>query len=202
MSERVASGLDVSHLPTYAYGHRSLMWWGTVGIMLIEGTVFALTIAAYFYIRTRVETWPPGAASPNLLWGSLNTLILLLSLAPNRWAKKAAEKENLAQVRFALVVALAFAAAFLLVRVLEFQTLNVRWDTNAYGSVVWMLMGLHTAHLLTDVLDTVVLMVLMFTGPLEGKRFVDVSENSLYWYFVVLTWLPIYAVIYLGPRFL
>jgi cytochrome c oxidase subunit I+III len=28
---------------------------------------------------------------------------------------------------------------------------------------------------------------------------VDVSENALYWYFVVGSWLPIYAVIYLAP---
>jgi heme/copper-type cytochrome/quinol oxidase subunit 3 len=41
----------------------------------------------------------------------------------------------------------------------------------------------------------------MFTGPLEGKRFVDVSENAMYWYFVVLSWLPIYAVAYWAPRF-
>ena len=92
MREAVAQSLDVSDLPTYAYGHRSLMWWGTVGIMLIEGTVFAIAIAAYFYIRTRVEYWPPSAASPNLFWSNLNTLILLLSLAPNQWAKKAAER--------------------------------------------------------------------------------------------------------------
>jgi heme/copper-type cytochrome/quinol oxidase subunit 3 len=38
-------------------------------------------------------------------------------------------------------------------------------------------------------------------GPLEGKRFVDVSENALYWYFVVLSWLPIYAVIYWAARY-
>jgi cytochrome c oxidase subunit I+III len=36
---------------------------------------------------------------------------------------------------------------------------------------------------------------------MEGKRFVDVSENAVYWYFVVLSWLPIYAVIYGAPRF-
>jgi cytochrome c oxidase subunit III len=202
MREAAAPGLDVSNLPTYAYGHRSLMWWGTVGIMVIEGTVFAIAIAMYFYIRTRVEYWPPSAAAPDLLWGSLNTLVLLLSLAPNQWAKKAAEKENLPQARIALLLGLAFAIAFLVVRVFEFRTLNVRWDTNAYGSIVWMLLGLHTTHLLTDTLDTVVLTVLMFTGPLEGKRFVDVSENALYWYFVVLAWLPLYAVIYLAPRWL
>ena len=61
-------------------------------------------------------------------------------------------------------------------------------------------MGLHTAHLLIDTVDTLVLAVLMHTGPLEGKRFADVSENAVYWYFVVLSWLPIYFVIYWAPR--
>ena len=40
----------------------------------------------------------------------------------------------------------------------------------------------------------------MFTRHGRGKRFVDVSENAFYWYFVVLAWLPIYAVVYLVPR--
>jgi heme/copper-type cytochrome/quinol oxidase subunit 3 len=66
--------------------------------------------------------------------------------------------------------------------------------------VVWTLLGLHTLHLVTDAYDTMVLNVLMFTGPLEGKRFTDVSENALYWYFVVVSWLPIYAVLYWAPR--
>jgi len=91
--------------------------------------------------------------------------------------------------------------AFLVVRGFEFTALNTRWDSDAYGSAVWMLMGLHTTHLITDAYDSLVLTVLMFTGPLEGKRFVDVSENAAYWYFVVLSWIPIYAVIYWGARF-
>ena len=63
-----------------------------------------------------------------------------------------------------------------------------------------MLLGLHTSTWSPTPCDTAVLDVLFFTGPLEGKRFVDVSENALYWYFVVLSWLPIYAVIYSAPR--
>lgn len=66
--------------------------------------------------------------------------------------------------------------------------------------MVWFIMGLHTAHLLIDVVDTAVLTVLIFVGPLEGKRFSDVSENAFYWYFVILSWLPLYAVIYFAPR--
>lgn len=67
---------------------------------------------------------------------------------------------------------------------------------------MWLLIGLHTLHLLTDAYDSGVLTVLAFTGPFELKRHVDVSENALYWYFVVLSWLPIYAVIYWAPRLL
>ena len=39
-----ADTLDVSALPTYRFGPGSLMWWGTMGLMLIEGTVFGLGI--------------------------------------------------------------------------------------------------------------------------------------------------------------
>ncbi|HMD34025.1 MAG TPA: cytochrome c oxidase subunit 3, partial [Vicinamibacterales bacterium] len=90
--------------------------------------------------------------------------------------------------------------AFNAIRWFEFLSLNVRWDHDAYGSIVWLLLGLHTTHILTDVLDTGVLTVLMFTGPIEERRFVDVSENAVYWYFVVAAWLPIYGVLYWAPR--
>jgi heme/copper-type cytochrome/quinol oxidase subunit 3 len=193
--------LDVSALPTFGFGHRSLMWWGTFGLMLIEGMIFALTIAAHFYLRSHSITWPMNAATPDLLWGTVNTAVLLASMLPNHLAKQAAEKLDLKKVRVWMVVCLLFSLAFLAVRVLEFASLNTRWDSQAYGSVVWMLMALHTTHLVTDAYDSAVLTVLTFTGPMEGKRYVDVSENAMYWYFVVLSWLPIYAVIYWAPRF-
>ncbi|HEX5539363.1 MAG TPA: cytochrome c oxidase subunit 3 [Methylophilaceae bacterium] len=193
--------LNVAELPSFGFGHRSLMWWGTIGLMVIEGTVFALCVMIYFYLRSHASAWPMSEAPPGLLWGSVNTLILLVSCLPNQWTKQAAQRLELKKVRIGIVLCLLFALAFLGVRILEFQSLNCRWDGSAYGSVVWMLMGLHTTHLVTDTLDTLVLAVLMHTGPLEGKRFADVSENAVYWYFVVLSWLPIYLVIYWAPRF-
>jgi heme/copper-type cytochrome/quinol oxidase subunit 3 len=191
---------DASALPSYAFGHRGLMWWATMGVCLIESTVFALALFVYFYLRTLATDWPPAVDPPSLLFGTLNTAVLLASAIPNEWTRRMARREDLGKVRIGLVVCLAFAAAFLALRVFEFRALNVGWDTNAYGSIVWMLLGLHTAHLVTDVLDTAVLAALMFTGPLEGRRFVDVSENAEYWWFVVLAWLPIYVVVYLVPR--
>jgi heme/copper-type cytochrome/quinol oxidase subunit 3 len=195
------AALDVCHLPTFAFGQRSPMWWGTMGLMAIEGTVFALAVMTYFYLRSHANLWPMSRFPPDLLWGTLNTAIMIASVVPNWLAKRAAEKLDLPKVRLWMVVCMGFAIAFLVVRVFEFGALNTRWDSNAYGSAVWMLMGLHTTHLVTDAYDSLVLTVLMFTGPLEGKRFVDVSENAAYWYFVVFSWIPIYAVIYWGARF-
>jgi cytochrome c oxidase subunit 3 len=192
--------IDGAALPTYGFGHRNLMWWGTLGLIAIESTVFALAIGTYLYLRSHVSRWPPNGLPPELLWGTLNTAVLLLSAWPNHWLKKAAEAQDLRRVRIGLVLCLLFSLVFLAVRAFEFGALNVRWDSDAYGSIVWMLLGLHTLHLITDTYDTGVLAVLMFTGPLEGQRFVDVSENALYWYFVVLSWLPIYLVIYALPR--
>ena len=192
--------LDVSGLPSFAFSHRSLMWWVMAGMIAIEGTVFALAVVSYFYLRSHATAWPMGCPAPDVGWGTLNTGILLASLLPNQWTKSAAEALNLRTVRIGLVVCLLFSIAFLAVRVLEFGALHCRWDDSAYGSIVWMLMGLHTTHLLTDALDSAVLTALMFGEPIEGRRFVDVSESAVYWYFVVLAWLPLYAVVYWAPR--
>ena len=195
-----AKALDVRHLPSFGFSVRSLMWWGTAGLMLIESTVFGLAIVMYFYLRSHVERWPMTTPPPELLWGTLNTAVLLASAWPNHLAKRAAERLDRRAVQLWLSVCLAFGFAFLALRGFELTALNVRWDTDAYGSIVWLLMALHTTHLVTDTWDTTVLDVLFFTGPLEGKRYVDVSENALYWYFVIASWLPIYAVVYLAPR--
>jgi len=195
-----ASVINVERMPRFAFGHRSILWWATMGLIAIEGTMFALVMVSYLYIKGRNPHWAPGVFPPDLRWGTLNTVVLLASCVPNQMTKRAAEQMNVRAVQLWMVISLVFAVTFNVLRIFEFRSLNVWWDTNAYGSVVWTLMGLHTTHILTDFVDSAVLTIIMFVGPLEEKRFVDVSENSFYWYFVVLIWLPIYGFIYFAPR--
>lgn len=195
--------LDVSGLPHTVFGPgRSILWWGTIGLVTIEGTFFALVLATYFYLRTRVSDWPPGILPPDLTFGTLNIAIALLSLIPNHLVKKAAMKLDLGKVRALLVLMSLVSIVNLIIRCFEFPSLHCMWYDNAYASVVWALLGLHTTHLITDGYDTWVLTVLMFTGPIQGKRFMDTSENGDYWYFVVLSWVPVYLVLYWAPRWL
>jgi heme/copper-type cytochrome/quinol oxidase subunit 3 len=195
-----ASVINVEKMPRYAFGHRSVLWWATLGLFAIEGTMFALVVTSYLYIKGRNPHWGPGVFPPDLFWGTLNTIVLLVSCVPNQFAKQASEKLDVRRVQLWLSVCVVFGVTFNVIRIFEFRHLNVWWDTNAYGSVVWTLLGFHTVHILTDLFDTIVLAAIMFLGPLEEKRFVDVSENAFYWYFVVLTWLPIYGLIYFAPR--
>jgi cytochrome c oxidase subunit 3 len=195
MRERIV--LDLGKLPLHGMGTQSATWWGTLAFMLIEGTGFALSIAVYLYLMSLATTWPIKAPPPDLLPGTLVTLILLVSLVPNILISRWAAQQDLRKVRIGLVVMSILGIAPLFVRIFEFPALRISWDTNAYGSVVWLLLGLHTTHIITDLADTLVLAALMFTRHAQNaRRFGDVQDNAMYWNFVVAAWLPIYGCIY------
>ena len=191
--------LDVSHLATYSFGSRSPIWWGTLSFVVIEGLGFLFAIVTYFYLQGQNRLWPPGVP-PGLLWGSLGALLLLASEIPNTLTKKAAKRMDVPRIRAGLVVMSVIGLMTLTLRAFEFTTLNVRWDSNAYGSIFWVMLGLHTLHLLTDVIETLVLTVMFFASPVDARRCSDIEDNQAYWDFVVLGWLPLYAVMYWAPR--
>ncbi|MBM0108055.1 cytochrome c oxidase subunit 3 [Steroidobacter sp. S1-65] len=191
---------DVSSLPDAAFSHRSLIWWGVLGFILIEGTVFVLAGGAYFFLMNHSTPWPPHRVPPELLLGTCFTVLMMLSEIPNVWADRAAHGEHLRQTRIGLALMTLIGLALMVIRYFEFQTLNVSWDDNAYGSIVWALLFLHTVHLVTDWVDTLVLTVFAHMHDLERTHFSDVADNCLYWHFVAIAWLPIYALLYWVPR--
>jgi len=198
MNERPVQ--DVSGLPTYGFGSRMTPAWGTAAFIALESTGFALAVGTYLYLAVLNPQWPLGVSQPDLFWSSLLTIALAISVLPNHLAKQNARNQDLRRVRRDLIVMCIAGVVPLVLRVFEFRALNIGWDENAYGSIVWIILGLHTTHLLTDVADTFVLTVLMFTRHARGKRFSDVEDNAVYWDFVVLAWLPIYALLYWFPR--
>lgn len=190
--------LDVSEVPTWAFGSRTTPWWGTVAFVAIEGTGFALVIATYLYLAAVNPEWPQGPV-PSHWPGTAMTIVLLASIVPNWYTDQLARKLDLRGVRIAMVVMTAIGFVTLAIRAWGFANLDIRWDANAYGSVIWLILGLHATHLVTDVGDTIVLAVLMFTRHAQPRRFSDVTDNAFYWYFVVASWLPLYVLVYWFP---
>jgi heme/copper-type cytochrome/quinol oxidase subunit 3 len=197
---KVRPVLDVSQLPTYGFGPQMTPWWGTLAFCVLEGTGFALVVGAYLYAAWLNPEWPLSVPPPGLVWSSLLTALLVASLWPNYLANINGKTQDLPKARWWLVVMSVIGLAALALRAGEFTTLYVRWDTNAYGSLLWIILGLHTVHIATDVADTIVLTALMFTRHAKGKRFSDVEDNAFYWNFVVLAWVPLYLLLYWFPR--
>jgi heme/copper-type cytochrome/quinol oxidase subunit 3 len=194
--------VDVRHLPDYAFGHRMPIWWGTVLFMVIEGSGFIMLFAAYGYLASQNADWPMVGRLPDPKLGTLLVALLIASEIPNHWLKHRVEAFELRQVRIGMVLMSLIGLAAIAVRAFEFGAIHVRWDQNAFGSIVWALIFLHTTHIVVDVAETMVMTVMTFAGPLDGRRFVDLTEDCEYWDFVVLTWLPVYFVIYWLPRWI
>ena len=193
--------LDVSKTPTFAFGPANALWWGNLAFMVIEGLAFVFSIATYLYTYNHNKTWPLGS-QPGLLWSSLIVAVMIISEFPNIWLKRAAKAKDLPKVRLGLIVMSLIALICLGLRCCEFTTLSVRWDENAYGSILWFLLALHTTHLLTDAVETWVMAVMIHIGPVDMRRFPEVQDNQDYWHFVVFFWVAIYVTLYWLPRWL
>jgi heme/copper-type cytochrome/quinol oxidase subunit 3 len=196
-TERPKPVINVSHLSTVAFGPANVSWLGNVFYMTIEGMMFVLTIAVYFYLRTRSITWPPAPQlPPSLKYGVASSIVFVLSVIPAWWAQSSAAARDKIKIRAALMLMTLVGTALIVVRVFEFTVLNCRWTDNGYASAVWILLGLHSGHLATEWCETVTLLVLSFTEKMEGTRIPDVAINSDYWYFVVATGLVSDFIIY------
>ncbi|THD34615.1 MAG: cytochrome C oxidase subunit III [Sphingomonas sp.] len=192
---------DLKSLPVSETGARHLVWWGNIGFMVIEGTGFLLAAAAYLYLMTQAPAWPPkGDPLPGLTWSGVLTAMLLLSEIPNLWVLRCARAKKLAGVRWGVLAMAVIGVLILIPRGLEFATIGPPWYADGYGSILWALLILHTTHIVTDLGDTIVISAWLFTHHVDDDRFADVEDNSNYWTFVVLVWVPIYALIYWAPR--
>src|SRR5206468_3392580 len=88
-------------------------------------------------------------------WGVTLGAVLLASVLPMALVDRAVRREARRPAWLALLVVIALGAVSLALRVPEFHALGCRWDSHAYGSVVWTTLGMHTAHVLTSTVENV-----------------------------------------------
>ena len=196
--------LDVSELPLEVYGSRAPLWWGNLLLIVIEATMFALTLASYFYLRKNFAQWPPTPTPlPDLLLPTINLLVMLVSLVPViRVHVLAISEGSQSQIQIALTVEALLIAVAIVLRFYEFTALHCLWNSHAYGSITWAALGLHLLHLVASICETLLLLTWTLTHPLDEKHRLDLSLLAIYWYFVVASWVVIYAVVFLSPRWL
>lgn len=188
--------IDVSGLPMFAFGPRDPIWWGLWLLIAIETTMFALLASSYFYLRGNESQWPPtGAANAPFALTLATVLVLVATVPPTLWAFRVALQFRLRPIQLGFLAATILSAIACVTRAYEFRTIGYTWHSHAYGSIVWAIYFMHTFHLVSGTVENAVLTVLLFKGPVEKKLMPDIRLSCIYWWFVVVSWIPLWAVI-------
>jgi cytochrome c oxidase subunit III len=192
--------IDVSGLPEYAFGIRDPMYWGLICLIAIEATMIALVLGSGLYLHGQYSLWPPvHITAESRRDGLLMLGFLLASGVPTWLMNQAAVREDLFATRRWLLVLTLISVATVAIRYFEFRHLGYRWTTNAYASVCWSAIVLHTLHLGVGAIENLVFLTLTYRGPIERKFMVDLHVNGLYWYFVIAGWIAFYFFMYWEP---
>jgi heme/copper-type cytochrome/quinol oxidase subunit 3 len=193
--------LDVSELPAYDISNQSPLFLGQLLMCVIEGSMFSILIATYFYLRLGVDVWPPpGVRPPNPAVATWALLPLLASCLGSHWADKAAKKGDRGGMILGMLVNLFLAGAFVLLRTYAWRSLGFTWASDAHGGIVWAILFLHTYDFVADLIVTTVLVVILALGKTGNIVRSAVHVDSVLYYFLVGIWLPLYAVVYWGPQ--
>ena len=132
---------------------------------------------------------------------SFFTVVLLASSAPVWWAERGIDRSDVRRLRLGLALGWIMGAAFLTFTMVDFARADFGWTDNAYASIVWTTVGLHLLHLIVGELEMVMMLAWALRHGLDKKHARDVRVTAVYWYWVVGTWVVIYAILFLGPRF-
>jgi cytochrome c oxidase subunit III len=202
------SVIDISGLPHHEFDTYDPVWWGNNLLLAIETSMFGILIATYFYLRQNFALWPPPVAQltatldplPRLGYGTATTILLLVGTLPMVLTDIAARRGSRVSSQIGLLIAVVCGLGAIVLRSFEFSAVYFRWDSNAYGSVVWFLLGMHMMHLLVLTTEAVLLAIWIFTREFDMKHRVDIVTVAVYWYWVTAIWLVLYAIIYFTPR--
>ena len=174
---------------------------GILLFILSEIMLFASFFAAYFFIRvvTGPETWPPPGVELPVLIAGINTVVLISSSFTVHYALEAIRKDNHEGLKLGLVLTWLLGATFLFIQINEYIHIGFTPRDGAFGSIFFSLTGLHGAHVFVGLLLLTFATIRAFRGHFgpAQKDHLGVEVPGIYWHFVDIMWIIVFASIYI-----
>ena len=181
---------------------RPIAWWGMVLLIATEATIFASLLASYFFLRAISPEWPLGGIeAPTLDRIGVFTVVLLASSLPLFAADRAILRGDVRRVRCLLALSFVMGLAFLIHQGFEYQDLRFGIKDNAYGSLFYVITGLHGLHVLIGLCMSLVVQAKAAAGRITAERHHTLKVFGLYWHFVDVVWIFVFSSLYLSPHF-
>ena len=190
---------------------KAMMW-----IFLLSDTfIFSCFLTGYMTVRiSTTMPWPNasevfalhmfGADIPLILI-AIMTFILITSSGTMAMAVNFGYRRNRKATAILMLITALFGASFVGMQAFEWTKLiseGVRpwgnpWGAPQFGSAFFMITGFHGLHVTGGVIYLLVVAFKVFRGDYESRGYEIVEITGLYWHFVDLVWVFIFAFFYL-----
>jgi cytochrome c oxidase subunit 3 len=190
---------------------KAMMW-----IFLVSDTfIFSCFLIGYLHARvSTTQPWPPqseifalsfGGAPIPLILIAIMTFVLITSSGTMAMAVNYGYRRDKVKTFWLICATAAFGATFVSMQAFEWSKLiaeGVRPWTNPFGatqfgSVFFMVTGFHGLHVTGGVIYLLWVAQRVKRGYYDDKGFEIVEIVGLYWHFVDLVWVFIFAFFYL-----
>jgi nitric oxide reductase NorE protein len=198
VAEGSATGVDDGGRVADARGHvpgEASMWFFVIGDLLI----FAGYFVGYMYFRGQNhQLFLASQARLNVDIGAINTVVLLTSSLFVALGTTAARAGNVAVGLRGFWIALAFGAAFPLLKMFEWIpeiTAGLTPGTNLFFMFYYVMTGLHLCHVALGLVIMCFVIRNLKTSTRPKISFIE--TGATYWHMVDVLWLVLFALLYL-----
>jgi cytochrome c oxidase subunit I+III len=182
----VGRGAEVLALPTQAASQESPGWWGMRMFLLVDASLYASLVFAYFYLWLNAPAWPPpGHPLPTLALPALGAALLIGSSAAMRRARNRNSAANANASRTWLSVAAALLAVFAATQVQVLVEYGQPPQTHAYASLLYVLVGYQGFHLLLALAMAAFVWLRSRQGRIDAVRARDYQIVAAFWHYTV-----------------
>ena len=165
-----------------------------------EAMLFGAFFTAYFFVRVvnpDATEWPLEPFHLPVFVAGVNTAILVTSSFTMHWALQSIKRGNRVGLQAGLVLTSLMGLAFLLTQILEYSRIGFNPGDGAFGTIFFGLTGLHGAHVFVGLTLLTVATIRAFRGHFTPEHHHGVEIPGIYWHFVDVMWIVVYATIYL-----
>ncbi len=192
---------------------KAMMW-----IFLLSDTfIFSCFLTSYMHVRiTSTVPWPNpsevfalslGGQPIPLILIAIMTFSLISSSGTMAMAVNFGYRRNRARTASLMLITAAFGATFVGMQAFEWTKLIVDegvrpWSNpmgaQQFGAAFFMITGFHGLHVSAGVIYLVIVAMKVWRGDYDRKNNYEIVEIAgLYWHFVDLVWVFIFAFFYL-----
>ena len=163
-----------------------------------EIMLFGAFFTAYFFVRVVAGSpWPQEPFHLPVFVAGVNTAILVTSSFTIHWALQSIKRGNRAGLQAGLVLTLALGVVFLLTQAREYSRVGFNPADGAFGTIFYGLTGLHGAHVFVGLTLLTFATIRAFRGHYTAEHHHGVEIPGIYWHFVDVMWIVVYATIYI-----